>query len=195
MSTKERILDVTTELFRRHGYNGTGLKQIVASANAPFGSVYHFFPGGKEELGDAVVRRAGQMYLELVEAIWDAADDPLEGMRDSFTGAAEALRQTDYIDLCPIATVALEMSSTSEPLRRATADVFELWITRTTARLARLGLAEERARELAITLIALLQGAFVLARATRTTEAVDAAGQAAVALVEEALGRSAAGPA
>ena len=191
MSTKERILDVTTELFRRHGYNGTGLKQIVASANAPFGSVYHFFPGGKEELGDAVVRRAGQMYLELVEAIWDAADDPLEGMRDSFTGAAEALRQTDYIDLCPIATVALEMSSTSEPLRRATADVFELWTSRTAERLARLGLVEERAREVAITLIALLQGAFVLARATRTTEAVDAAGQAAVALVEDALGRGA----
>lgn len=187
MSTKERILDVTADLFRRHGYNGTGLKQIVASASAPFGSVYHFFPGGKEELGGAVVRRAGQMYLELVEAVWDAAGDPLEGVRDIFTGAAEALRETGYLDLCPIGTVALEMSSTSEPLRLATAEVFELWIERATARLAAMGLDAGSAREVAIGVIVLLQGAFVLARAMQTPEAVEAAGRAAAALVEEAL--------
>ncbi len=45
-TTKERILDSTAELFRRQGYAGTGMKQIAAEAAAPFGSVYHFFPGG-----------------------------------------------------------------------------------------------------------------------------------------------------
>ena len=45
-STKDRIVDVTAELFRQYGYTGTGLKQVVTSANAPFGSLYHFFPGG-----------------------------------------------------------------------------------------------------------------------------------------------------
>jgi AcrR family transcriptional regulator len=59
-NTKERILDNTGELFRRYGYTGTGLKQIVANANAPFGSVYHFFPGGKEQLGEEVIRRSGR---------------------------------------------------------------------------------------------------------------------------------------
>jgi AcrR family transcriptional regulator len=44
--TKERIVGTTGELFRRQGYTGTGLKQIVAEAAAPFGSIYHFFPGG-----------------------------------------------------------------------------------------------------------------------------------------------------
>lgn len=191
MSTKDRILDVTAELFRRHGYNGTGLKQIVASANAPFGSVYHFFPGGKEELGEAVVRRAGEMYYELVEAIWAANPDPVDGLRDSFVGAAETLRETDYIDLCPIGTVALEMSSTSEPLRRATADVFEMWIARATSRLTAAGVAASRARELAVEINILIQGAFVFARAMRSTEPVEVAGRAAVVLLEEALGRRA----
>lgn len=196
MSTKERILDVTAELFRRHGYNGTGLKQIVASANAPFGSIYHFFPGGKEELGEAVVRRAGAMYYELVEAIWTANPDPVEGLRDSFSGAAATLIETDYIDLCPIGTVALEMSSTSEPLRRATADVFEMWIDRAATRFIEAGVPASRARALAIQVNLLIQGAFMFARATRSTEAVEAAGEAAVALFEEALGprRAPAGP-
>jgi AcrR family transcriptional regulator len=187
VSTRERILDVTTELFRRYGYNGTGLKQIVANANAPFGSVYHFFPGGKEELGETVIRRAGQMYLELIEAIWDAAGDTLAGVHDAFAGAAVALVETDYIDLCPIGTVALEMSSSSEKLRIATADVFESWIAHAAARLERAGADPAGAREVAVAVVAILQGALMLSRALRSVEPVEAAGRAAVAVVASAL--------
>src|ERR1700693_4522466 len=109
--TKERILETTAELFRRHGYTGTGLKQIVANANAPFGSVYHFFPGGKAQLGEEVIRRSGQMYMELVLSVFDAAPDPITAVEDIFAGAAAVLRETDYVDACPIATVALEVAS------------------------------------------------------------------------------------
>ncbi len=88
------------------------MKQIVAEANAPFGSLYHFFPGGKSELGEEVIRRSGQMYRELFEEIADQAPDLAGGVEDFFAGAAEVLRQTDYEDACPIATVALEVAST-----------------------------------------------------------------------------------
>jgi AcrR family transcriptional regulator len=50
-NTRERIVDASAELFRRQGYSATGVKQIVEAAQAPFGSLYHFFPGGKEQLG------------------------------------------------------------------------------------------------------------------------------------------------
>jgi len=118
-TTKERILDTTAELFKRYGFTGTGLKQIVADANAPFGSVYHHFPGGKAELGEAVIRRSGQMYLELVMSVFDSAPDPLSAVDAIFAGAAAVLSATDYIDACPIATVALEVASSNEPLRIA----------------------------------------------------------------------------
>ena len=52
--TRERILDASTELFRRQGYAGTGLKSVVDKAGAPFGSLYHHFPGGKDQLGAGV---------------------------------------------------------------------------------------------------------------------------------------------
>ena len=180
-------METTAELFRRYGYTGTGLKQIVAEANAPFGSLYHFFPNGKTQLGEEVVRRSGQMYQELVEAIFDAAPDLVTGTRDCFLGAAETLRQTDYADACPIETVALEVASTNEPLRRATADVFESWIESGTERFAAAGIARARARELSLTFIAALEGAFVLCRAMRTTEPLEVAGEQAAAAVEEAL--------
>jgi len=186
-NTKERILEVTAELFRRHGYTGTGIKQITANANAPFGSLYHFFPGGKEQLGQEVIRRSGRMYLELFETIFDAAPDAVTGVDDFFTGAAEVLRQTGYADACPIATVALEVASVSEPLREATAEVFESWIDGASVRLTGVGVPAGTAREVAILLIAALEGAFILSRALRSTEPVDVARVAGTAAVRAAL--------
>ena len=186
--TKDRILETTAELFRRYGYTGTGMKQIVAEANAPFGSLYHFFPGGKAELGEEVIRRSGQMYRELFEAIADQAPDLVSGVEDFFAGAAEVLRQTDYEDACPIATVALEVASTSEPLRKATADVFESWIAAASERAVAAGVGEAAARELAITLICELEGAFLLCRAMKSTKPMEIAGANAAAATRAALG-------
>jgi AcrR family transcriptional regulator len=183
--TRDRILDASGELFRRQGYVGTGVKQIVEAASAPFGSLYHFFPGGKEELGAQVIRSSGAMYAQLVEAVIDPEPDIAAGVAAFFAGAADTLRETDYADACP--TVALEISSTSEPMREAAADVFESWISALAARLVAAGLDAGRARALAIEMIAALEGAFVLSRATRTTEALEVAGAAAVAAVHEAL--------
>ena len=188
-TTKARILDTTAGLFRRYGYTGTGLKQIVADANAPFGSLYHHFPGGKQELGVEVIHRSGAMYLELVTGVFDAAPDIVTGVRDCFAGAAEVLRATDFADACPIETVALEVASTNEPLRAATAEVFESWIEGATTKFRAAGIDDATARALSISVIALLEGAFVLARASRTTEALDAAGTTAAAAVEAALRR------
>jgi hypothetical protein len=127
------------------------------------------------------------MYFELFELLMDAAPDVVTGTRDFFEGAAMTLVETDYADACPIATVALEVASTSEPLRQATADVFESWIAGATERYAAAGIDEARAREIAIELIALLEGGFLLSRAAKSTEAMSVTGAAAAAAVEAAL--------
>jgi AcrR family transcriptional regulator len=155
-TTKERILESTAELFRRQGYTGTGMKQIAAEASAPFGSVYHFFPGGKEELGAETIRTSGRLYTQLFASIAVEAPDVLSAVREFFAGAGETLRETDYADACPIATVALEVASTNEPLRMATAEVFEEWIDGATAYFEFAGIARPRARELALMMLSLL---------------------------------------
>ena len=190
-STRDRIVDVSSELFRRNGYMGTGLKQIVAQAEAPFGSIYHFFPGGKGELGEAVIRQSGAFYLQLAATIIGAAPDLLTGVADFFAGAGETLRTTGYADACPIAVVALEVANTNEPLRLATADVFESWIVGLAARLQTHGIATVRARELAIEFISAIEGAFILSRAMRTTVPVEVAGRAVVASLRVALAEAA----
>lgn len=189
-STRQRIVETSAELFRRQGYNGTGVKQIVEAAKAPFGSVYHFFPGGKEELGAEAIRLSGALYELLIPAVFDPAPDLITGVRGFFNAAAEHLRETDYLDACPIATVALEVSSTSETMRQACAEVFERWIAAGAARHTETGLSEKTARELTIGLLAALEGAFVLARALRSTEPLEVAGELAAQNAQAALAES-----
>jgi AcrR family transcriptional regulator len=187
--TKERIMDSSAELFRRQGYAGTGIKQILAAANAPFGSLYHFFPGGKEQLGAETIRSSGRLYIELFATIAMQAPDVVTAVGDFFSGAAETLLETDYADACPIATVALEVSSTNEQLREACADVFDGWITGATQYFAAAGIQLETARELALSMLCLLEGAFIFCRATRSTEPLRIAGASAAAAVAGALAR------
>jgi AcrR family transcriptional regulator len=180
-------MDSSAELFRRQGYAGTGVKQIAAMASAPFGSLYHFFPGGKEQLGEEVIRWSGGLYLELFATIAMQAPDPVTAIGDFFAGAAETLRDTDFADACPIATVALEVASTNERLRKATAEVFESWIDGATSYFAAAEIPYDRARALAVSILCLLEGAFIFSRAMRSTEPLELAGACAVAAVRSAL--------
>jgi hypothetical protein len=97
------------------------------------------------------------------------------------------LRETDFADACPIATVALEVAGTNEPLRQATAEVFESWIASASAYFSSAGIGPSVAGELAVAMLSLLEGAFVFSRAMRTAEPVQIAGRTAVAAVRAAL--------
>jgi AcrR family transcriptional regulator len=188
-TTRERIIEASTALFMERGYHASGLKQISAASAAPIGSLYHFFPGGKEELAAETLRTSGAAYQALVEAVFDGAPDMVTGVRDCFAGAAEVLRATDYADACPIATVALEVASSDEPLREVTAEIFEAWLQSASVRLERAGVERARARDLATVLIAALEGGFLLSRAAKDTTAMDAIGEAMVELVSSAIPR------
>jgi AcrR family transcriptional regulator len=188
-ATKQRIVDATAECFRRQGYAGTGLKQIATEADAAFGSLYHFFPGGKEELGGEVIRWSGQMYMQLFIDIALEEPDVVAAVGRFFTDAAKDVEESDFADACPIATVALEVSSISEPLRQACAEVFESWLTSATEYFSGAGIERTHAARLGVQMLSLLEGAFIFSRAMRTTEPILAAGEAAASMVAAALGR------
>jgi AcrR family transcriptional regulator len=186
-TTRDRFITATGELFRQQGYNGTSLKQVVDAAGAPFGSLYHAFPGGKEELAEAVILTSGRAYQELFETIYDAADDPVVAIGEFFDGAAAVLEETGYVDACPIGTVALEVASTNDRLREATATVFAGWAETATRRLVAAGVPLADAEELATTLVAAIEGGFMLSRAHRSPEPMRSTGRLMRRLVESAL--------
>ena len=127
--TRERIVETERRAVSPPGLRATGVKQIVDRGRAPFGSLYHFFPGGKEQLGAEAIRAVGRAVRAADPGrVRPRARTWSPACAMFFAGAAEHLVETDYEDACPIATVALEVSSSSETIRQACADVFESWI-------------------------------------------------------------------
>lgn len=189
-TTRDRFITSTLELFRRQGYNATSLSQVTQAAGAPTGSLYHHFKGGKDDLAAAVVASSGSVYRELVIAIWDAAPDPVAAVADVFEGAAAVLEETDYIDPCPVGTVAREVASTNEPLRIIALGAFESWVGAVRERLLDAGMSEGAAGDLAVTLVAGIEGAFVLARTARDADLVRATGRQLAAAVAAELSAS-----
>ncbi|MDQ1357288.1 MAG: hypothetical protein QOG44_1661 [Acidimicrobiaceae bacterium] len=187
VDTRTRILDASGELFRRRGYSGTGLKAILAASDAAYGSLYYFFPGGKEELAAATLRAGGVVYRELVEAFFPEGGDVVNATQVFFEGAATMVEMTDYADACPIATVALEVASTSEAMRQAAAEAFESWLEVLERRFREAGISSVRAREVAVEFFCAIEGAFLLSRTLRSTAPIVIAGRASSAVVAAAL--------
>lgn len=187
-SARERILAASTELMRRHGYAGTGVKAILTASDTPYGSLYHHFPGGKEQLGTETLREGGRAYLALVESIYTSEADVEEATRTFFEEAANFVASTDFVDACPIATIAGEIAGTSAPMRDAAAEAFRSWMAVVETRLVAAGVDPARSRALAIELFCAIEGAFLLARTTRDAEPIRVVGRAAAAAVRTAIG-------
>ena len=191
MGTRDRIVAAAAQLYGRYGYTGVGLKQVAAESGSPIGSLYHFFPGGKDELAAEALRMSGAGYQTLVEGILENMPELASGIEQSFALAAEVLAASGYVDACWIETVALEVASTNEPLREVTAEIFEGWIDSATAWVESHGVPAGEARALGIAYITGLEGAFVLARALRSPEPLLATGRMLAAAARKATRPSA----
>jgi len=186
--TRDRILEATAELYRRQGMAATGLKQISGAARAPFGSIYHHFPGGKESITAEVIRSEGVRYGEFVgEQL--AHTDPATGIPQLFENAGKLMESQDYSEACSIETIALEVASTNELLRQESATVFEGWLGGIAQWFGQLDITEEQSRQLALITLTALEGAFVLCRTLRSVEPIVSAGHGVQAAVTAALAR------
>lgn len=186
-SSRDRIIVSTNELFRRRGYNGTSLKQISEASGSTIGSIYHFFPGGKEALGVAVVQSTGESYRELFELIISDAQDLACAFSDFFNAAAVVLEESDFIDPCPIGGIAREVANTSEALRLAAEAVFDSWILTAQTHLQNAGLDDREAEELAYLFVSSVEGSFVLSRTQRSTRLLAVMGQHVGSLVQRSI--------
>ena len=87
-STRETILTATAELMRHRGYGAVGMKDIVAAAGTPIGSLYHHFPGGKAQIAHEALTNAGAAYGLLLFSVVDEHTDLGDAIAAVFTEAA-----------------------------------------------------------------------------------------------------------
>ncbi len=149
--------------------------------------MYHYFPGGKEQIGIEALARSGERMRQTLERAGDAPDLPA-AVKQYFMHHAERLRDSDYSRGCPIATVALETSSDIEPIRKVCEDVFASWQTTLAAVLRGAGVADAEAEPLATFILSSYEGALTMSRALRDIQPMLTGGAAVASVLHAQLG-------
>ena len=188
--TRERLLAAGERLFRSQGYSGTGLKQLAQEADAPWSSMYHFFPGGKQQLGSEVVRQAADHYAALLAKAFAAYADPADAVAAVFKAEAKLLAESKFRNGCPVAAVTLDVASTVEELRESCAAAFDRWIETIARGLGATGLPAQEARTLASYVLSSLEGAILLCRADNSVVPIERTAVFVVRTVRTALAKS-----
>jgi TetR/AcrR family transcriptional regulator, lmrAB and yxaGH operons repressor len=155
-------------LFRAQGYHATGLNQVLSEGGAPKGSLYFHFPGGKEQLAVEAVALAGNDLRDSLTAVLAAEPDPVKALTQALELLGRQLLASDFRSGCPIATVALDVASDSEPIRVACEEVYTSWQSVIAAHLGD--------ENLATVALAAIEGALLLARTRRSLEPLHAVG-------------------
>jgi TetR/AcrR family transcriptional regulator, lmrAB and yxaGH operons repressor len=171
LDSKAKMIESAMILQRRRGVAGSSFAEIIAHSGAPRGSIYHHFPDGKAELAESATRRGVDWVLERVEAGL-ADDDPIAAL-DAFIEVWVSLFEgNQFMTGCAVAAGALDPDpdSRARPVAKAG---FHEWEDFLTEVLAGFGLAPERSRGLALTLIASIEGALILTRAEGSTEPLE----------------------
>ncbi len=166
--SKGKTLAAAARLLRQQGYHGTALHDILAASGSPRGSLYFHFPGGKEEIGEAALTMAGEAVRQAIAMAAETSESAEVFLIRIARGMASDLEKSDFREGCPIATTALETSAQSDALGAATRSAFQKWEAEIKRGLIRFGMTNERAEEVATTVLSQLEGALLLSRTYRS---------------------------
>ncbi|MEU7551122.1 TetR/AcrR family transcriptional regulator [Streptomyces sp. NPDC044571] len=183
LGTRERLVRTASRLMQHGGYENTPVKQLVREAEATLGSLYHFFPGGKQELAVAALQYGDAEFAELLRAGLAAHADPARALEEVTSLLANALAASDWRDGCPVTATALETVGRLPDLQAACAQAFAHWQELVAAKLLASGWPEAEARDLAVTVVNTLEGAEMTSQVTRSRTPLLLAGRHLARLV------------
>lgn len=166
---RQRMIEGTVRLLARRGPQATSFAEVLALTGAPRGSIYHHFPGGKDQLVSSALDEARAWLNALLEELQGA---PPQQVAERFLALwRSVLTRADLTAGC--AVLAVTVATESETLLTQAGEIFKEWRTHLADLLTQGGLPPPTATAYATTLIAAAEGAVVISRAERSLEPFD----------------------
>jgi TetR/AcrR family transcriptional regulator, lmrAB and yxaGH operons repressor len=181
--TRGKLIATAASLFKRQGYHGTGLNQLLETSETPKGSFYFHFPGGKEQLATAAVEQSGAAFAAEIGRILERHPEPAAAVAAVAKGLSRWIEKSGFVDGCPITTVCLEMAPSSASITDAACQVFRSWRDLWRVHLEHAGFSIGDAEIYAVTIVSSLEGAFILARVEKSSRPFDLVAGALAQLV------------
>jgi len=182
MSTQDRLIEATRELLWERGYVGTSPKAIQQHAEVGQGSMYHHFTG-KPDLALTAIRRTADEMRETAGRVLDAPGSAYERI------SAYLLRERDVLRGCPLGRLTMDPEIIASDELREPVDETITWLRDRLAAIVREGVAAGEfapglvPEDIAASIVATVQGGYVLARAAGSTDAFDAGARGLLTLL------------
>ncbi len=167
-TTRDTLIDATCDLLEAQGYHATGLSKILEASGAPKGSLYYYFPEGKEELAEEAVERAGELVAARIRAGLAGKAQPANAVRQFVLRIADAVEASGYRAGGPLQSVALETANSSPRLNAACQAAYQRLQQAFAERLTQGGYGPARAAALASFVTAAVEGGIILSRTYHT---------------------------
>lgn len=167
---RQRIVEAAGQMLRSRGYAEASLRDIVESANAPWGSLQHYFPGGKQQLAIEAIELGRAEVSAAIDSAFERTRGAEGAMGWFFDASCQALAASDYEFGCPVATVALERSWIDDEVAGAAAGTLQEWVDHFAAGFRADGIAARPARRLATGVLNQYEGALLMARSTHSLD-------------------------
>lgn len=158
---RDEVIPALGEIFREHGFEGASLSLITEKTGLGKGSLYHFFPGGKEEMATVVLAEIDAWFQDNVYRPLRENDDPQAGIDHMFAAVEDYFRAGRRV--CLVGVFALD--NTRDRFGSAVKSYFADWAKALTKALARSGRDPAEAKALTEDILGGIQGGLVLARA------------------------------
>jgi len=176
-STRDHLIDVGLDLMHRHGYNATGVSEILKAADVPKGSFYHHFENKEDFAAAALEKYVAREGEHAARVLNDQKTLPLNRLKRYFSDLVKIYGQTGSVPGCMLGRFSLDMAADNAQLRSSISASFDRW-QHTIAAAIRLAVAqkelpsETQPELLAGFLLNSWQGALVRSQAERSDAAL-----------------------
>lgn len=160
---KDVLIATASRLFKARGYCAVGLNDIIAASGIPKGSLYHYFPKGKEQLATAAINNTKELVMEDIKSVFASTANPMNAFQAYVYELSRVFGEGGDPIGSPIGTIAGEKHSTSEPIRLACEATFKDWQSIYVDKFIEAGYSEQQSASLAVVFHALTEGGILLA--------------------------------
>jgi AcrR family transcriptional regulator len=170
---RQRMVAGAADMISRRGLNATSVRELAKYADAPLGSTYHYFPGGKYDLATAAVQWADDLTVDLLSR--ELAAGPRAGLEAFLSMWRKVVLDSDFHAGCPVLAVSVEdLPDEHTAPRAAAATAFTRWTTLLADSLRNSGAKEDDADRVATLIVAAVEGTVAICRAQRSIASLDA---------------------
>ncbi len=169
-NARELILQTTCTLLEKQGYHGTGLNEIVKESGSPKGSLYHYFPEGKDQITAEAVLQSGRQTAERIRTELSKHENSALAVSSFIENIATHVELSQFAAGSPLTAVAMETATKSERINAACKEAYDLLQNAFIEKFISNHMSAEHAQAMATFIVAAIEGGIILSRTEHDSE-------------------------